>query len=137
MLTLECCAFSMCVTFFLASFCFKDTKTLKKHYIPVLTRDFCVWLKVQKSFLCRFVFSVKLHRVLSLSHSIKSSVHCGFLFLTSFLNFVSNDGDVLSTYIPTSRTRTLTAALSALTVDLRQLTGSKWSMGDSEATVRE
>ena len=60
---------------------------------------------------------VKLNRVLPLSHSVRSSVHCGFLFLNSLLNFVRNDGEVFNICIPPSRTCTLPAALSALTVD--------------------
>ena len=61
--------------------------------------------------------AVKLDRVLPLSHSVRSSVHCGFLFLNSLLNFVRNDGEVFNICIPPSRTCTLAAALSALTVD--------------------
>ena len=59
----------------------------------------------------------KLNRVLPLSHSVKSLVNCGFLFLNSLLNFVHNDGDVFNVCIPPSRTSTMPAALSALTVD--------------------
>ena len=41
------------------SFCFKDTKNTEKHNIPVFTRDFCVWPKVQKSFFVSICFQCK------------------------------------------------------------------------------